>query len=228
MPRFPSRPRWAAFFCALLLAGCASLAPTSEGWHDVALPGKPRTIYRWQGEGAERELVATADRSASMFRRRVAPGTAPVTEIAFSWRVEALPQGADLATADATDAAARVMLAFDGDTARLSPRNQLMFDLARTLSGEAPPYATLVYVWDAKAPVGSVIVHPRSDRVRKIVVESGPAALGQWRSYRRSLADDFQLAFGEPPGPLQALAVMTDGDNTRSRLTTRYRDIELR
>jgi hypothetical protein len=111
---------------------------------------------------------------------------------------------------------------------RLSPRNQLMFELARTLSGEAPPYATLVYVWDAKAPVGSVIVHPRSDRVRKIVVESGTTSLRQWRSYRRSLADDFRLAFGEAPGPLQAVAVMTDADNTRSRLTTRYRDIELR
>jgi hypothetical protein len=53
-------------------------------------------------------------------------------------------------------------------------------------------------------------------------------SLGQWRSYRRSLADDFRLAFGETPGPLEAVAVMTDGDNTRSRLRTRYRDIELR
>jgi Protein of unknown function (DUF3047) len=36
---------------------------------------------------------------------------------------------------------------------------------------------------------------------------------------------DYQLAFGEAPGPLLAVAVMTDGDNTRSRLTTRYRNI---
>jgi Protein of unknown function (DUF3047) len=222
-----SRPVRAAFFCAWL-AGCASPAPPIDGWHDVALPGKPRTLYRWHGEGPQRELHASADASASMFRRRVPPGNATPAEIRFSWWVQALPEGADVGVADATDAAARVMLAFDGDTARLSPRNQLMFELARTLSGEAPPYATLVYVWDAKAPVGSVIVHPRSDRVRKIVVESGTAALGQWRSYRRSLADDFRLAFGEPPGPLRAVAVMTDGDNTRSRLSTRYRHIELR
>lgn len=224
----PGRPRRAAFFLAALLGGCAGLAPPSDGWHDVALPGKPRTVYRWQGDGPERELVATADASASMFRRRIARGVAAPVEIRFSWRVEALPEGGDVAAAEATDAAARVMLAFDGDTARLSPRNKLMFELAHTLSGEAPPYATLVYVWDTRAPVGSVIVHPRSDRVRKIVIESGPGGLGQWRSYRRSLVEDFQLAFGEPPGVLQAVAVMTDGDNTRSRLTTRYRHIELR
>jgi hypothetical protein len=100
-----------------------------------------------------------------------------------------------------------------------------MFELARTLSGEAPPYATLAYVWDATAPVGRVVVHPRTDRMRKIVVESGRESLRQWRRYRRSLAADYRLAFGEPPGPLLAVAVMTDGDNTRSRLLTRYRDI---
>ena len=222
-----SRPLRAAFFCAWL-AGCASPSPPNDGWHDVALPGKPKTLYRWHGEGAQRELHASADATASMFRRRLPPVSEAPGEIRFSWWVQTLPEGADVGAAEATDAAARVMLAFDGDTSKLTPRNQLMFELARTLSGEAPPYATLVYVWDVKAPVGSVIVHPRSDRVRKIVVESGPAALGQWRSYRRSLTEDFQLAFGEAPGRIQAVAVMTDGDNTRSRLRTRYRDIELR
>ena len=86
----------------------------------------------------------------------------------------------------------------------------------------------MVYVWDAKAPVGSVIIHPRSDRVRKIVVESGSAGVRQWRSYRRNLAADYKLAFGEAPGALQAMALMTDGDNTQSQLTTWYGDIEFR
>ena len=45
--------------------------------------------------------------------------------------------------------------------------------LAEALTGERPPYATLVYVWDATAPVGTVIINPRSDRIRKIVVDSG-------------------------------------------------------
>jgi head-tail adaptor len=70
-----------------------------------------------------------------------------------------------------------------------------------------------------------VVVHPRTDRMRKIVVESGRDGLRQWRRYRRALAADYRLAFGEAPGPLLAVAVMTDGDNTRSRLLTRYRDI---
>lgn len=37
-----------------------------------------------------------------------------------------------------------------------------------------------------------------------------------------------ELTFGEAPGPLLAVAVLTDGDNTHSQLTTRYRDISFR
>jgi hypothetical protein len=72
-----------------------------------------------------------------------------------------------------------------------------------------------------------VIVHPRTDRIRKIVVESGTSNLRTWRSYRRNLAADFRLAFGEAPGALEAMAMMTDGDNTQSQLVTWYGEITL-
>lgn len=225
--------RFSWLACATLLASCASVpgpAPVAgvEAWQDVTLPGKKPTVYRWELKEGRPELVARADASASIFRRRLHRPAESLREVEFSWWAQALPEGGDVSETGRTDAAARVMFAFDGDAGRLSQRNQILFDLARTLTGEAPPFATLVYVWDNSAPVGSVIVHPRNDRVRKIVVESGHGALRQWRRYRRSLADDYRLAFGEPPGALLAVAVMTDSDNTRSRLTTRYSDIEFR
>jgi len=102
-----------------------------------------------------------------------------------------------------------------------------MFELAQALSGEAPPYATLMYVWDAKAPIDTVIVNPRTDRIRKIVVDSGPTELKRWREHRRDVAADFRRAFGEEPGPLLALAVMTDSDNTRSRSRAWYGPVTL-
>ena len=211
-----------------MLSGCATPPPAlsaAEDWHDVTLPGKRRTTYRWELTPQGRELVARADRSASMYRRRLQKPSDALREVEFSWWADALPDGGDVTDGNATDAAARVLFAFGGDHARLSARNQLSFELARTLTGEAPPFATLAYVWDTSAPVGSVVTHPRSDRMRKIVVESGPGALRQWKRYRRTLGADYKLAFGEAPGPLLAIAVMTDGDNTRSQLTTRYRDI---
>ena len=75
--------------------------------------------------------------------------------------------------------------------------------------------------------VAFVIVHPRTDRIRRIVVESGTSGLRKWRSYRRDLAADFSLVFGEAPGASQAMAVMTDADNTQSQLATWYGEIML-
>jgi len=214
-----------------MLGACTTTPPEppiSQGWHDVPVPGKRRTTYRWELMPEGRVLVAKADNSASMYRKRVSRPPDALRDVEFSWWVQSLPQGGDVSDPDASDAAARVLFAFDGDHSRLSARNQLMFELARTLTGEAPPFATLAYVWDTSAPVGRVITHPRSDRVRKIVVESGREGLRQWKRYQRALSADYKLAFGEPPGPLLAVAVMTDGDNTRSQLTTHYRDIALR
>jgi Protein of unknown function (DUF3047) len=227
-------PRTATLLAlAALLASCAGLSPPAPSadagaWHDVPLPGKARTEYRWESSSGRRELVARADGSASERRRHVRRPADRVGDVEFGWWAQALPEGADLSEPGKTDAAARVMFAFDGDASRLSARTRAQSDLARMLTGEALPYATLVYVWDATAPVGTVITHPRNDRIRKIVVESGHGSLKQWRRYRRSLAADYQLAFGEPPGPLMAVAVMTDGDNTQSRLVTRYSDVEFR
>ena len=49
----------------------------------------------------------------------------------------------------------------------------------------------------------------------------------QWRDHRRDLVADFRRAFGEDPGPLQAIAVMTDTDNTGSQAEAWYGPITL-
>jgi hypothetical protein len=82
-----------------------------------------------------------------------------------------------------------------------------------------------MYVWDTRAAAGSLVVNPRSDRIRKIVVESGATHLGQWRSYTRNVREDFVRAFGEEPGALIGVAVMTDTDNTQSRAEAWYGEI---
>lgn len=219
-----------------LLAGCAVLQPSvpapvaasGEGWGMQRLPGKRETMYAPAQRQGQPCLLARADRSASLWRRRIDPAQAGAGTIRFSWWAGALAPEATVAESDQDDAVARVVLAFDGDLARLSLRNRMMFDLAQTLTGEAPPYATLMYVWDAQAPVGSVIVSGRTDRIRKIVVESGPRQLGVWRHYERDLRADFERAFGEMPGALTGLAYMTDADNTQGRAEACYGPAQLR
>lgn len=210
---------------AALLAGCAApprQAADSGDWHAVPLPGKRATQYQPVRKGGRAAIAARAEGSASLWRQRLDIAPERLGEVSFSWWVDALIAGADAARPDHGDAVARVLFGFDGDSRRLPLRDRLQFELAEALTGEAPPYATLSYVWETSAPLESVIVSPRSDRMRKIVLDSGATQLGRWRDHRRLLARDFRRAFGEAPGRLRSVALMTDADNTRSSARAWY------
>jgi len=191
------------------------------------LPGKAPTSYSAGVADGRWVLHARAERSASMYRRALRIEPDRLGQLSFSWKVATVLPDADVRHSETEDAVVRVLLAFDGDPARLSARTRLMFDLAQSLSGEAPPFATLMYVWDSQAEVESVVFNKRSDRIRKIVLESGPTHLGQWRSYQRDLREDYRRAFGEDPGALIGVAVMTDSDNTQSRAEAWYGEIRI-
>jgi hypothetical protein len=147
--------------------------------------------------------------------------------LAFSWMVPQLIAQADLRVQEREDAPVRLVLAFDGDFSKLPVKDRLLFDLVEGVIGEPPPYATLMYVWDNHAPVGSVIVAARTSRIRKIVVDSGPAQTSVWRFHDRDIASDFRKAYGEEPGALTSVALMTDGDNTRSQVRAYYGEVKL-
>jgi hypothetical protein len=72
-----------------------------------------------------------------------------------------------------------------------------------------------------------VITNPRTSRIRKVVVESGAANLGRWLDYERDVRADYIRAFGEPPGALRGVALMTDSDNTRSVTRAWYGAVRL-
>lgn len=227
--------------CLLLitvaLGACTSAPPGSvqtaastgpwATWQDYPLPGKRRTVYRTQQSGDRLIVQAQADASASMYRRQMRVEPALLARLQFSWRVASLIERADLAEAESSDSPVRIVLAFDGDHGRLSLRNRMLFDLAQALTGEPPPYATLMYVWDNQAAPEAVIHSQRTDRVRKIVLESGAAHVGQWLSYERDVRADYRRAFGEEPGALLGVALMTDADNTASHASGEYGEVRL-
>jgi hypothetical protein len=240
----------ASAIMAAALAGCASIsheptalpgsvspsasqgaAPAARGgpakWQHLQFPGKPPTIFSYAREGGRDAVVATASSSASMLRRPVRIESQELGGIHFSWKVPQLITGADMALRDSDDSPVRVVLVFEGDRSRFSSRDAMLSELMRTLTGEEMPYATLMYVWCNRRPPGTLITNPRTDRIRKLVVESGPANLDQWLDYRRDVRADFERAFGEPPGALVGVGIMSDTDNTRSTARAWYGPVQL-
>lgn len=215
---------------AALQQAAADLFQTPPGGSDWAvfrLPGKVSVPFEAVSRMGRPALQVQAERSVSVLRRQFEPGLLAPGLLAFAWKVDALPEGADLKDAEATDAPVRILLAFEGDRANWSSRTHRLSELSRLLTGEPLPYATLSYVWSRDDPVETVLHNPRTDRIRKLVVDSGTEHLGRWRDHRRDVRADFIRAFGEPPGPLVAVALMTDTDNTSSSLNAWYGPLRL-
>jgi hypothetical protein len=224
----------------LLLSACGSVAPPPSGrvtqapdswehagWQHWPLPGKQATNYKSVLYGERAALEVRASSSASLMRRPLNLAAADLGAIRFSWKVPVLLPQADLAQRDKADAVVRVVLTFEGDRSRLAARDHMLSELALLMTGEPLPYATLMYVWCPTREPGSVIVNPRTDRIRKLVVESGTARLNQWLDYERDIRADYRRVFGEEPGRLLNVAVMSDGDNTRSTFRAWYGPVQV-
>jgi hypothetical protein len=196
--------------------------PSTMTWQPFVLPGKRHVAYEPMRVLGRPALRVKADNSVSILRRRFEPTMPAPGRLAFSWKADGLPLNADLAAADASDSPVGVLLGFEGDRSRWSPRMHRLSEMSRLLTGEELPYATLIYVWGNKEAPGTVVVNPRTDRIRKMVLDSGTSELGNWRDHVRDVQADFRQAFGEEPGPLRVVALMTDTDNTRSVLTAWY------
>ena len=203
--------------------------PLPDFWESYIIrPSKPRTAYQLVRVDGAVCLQAEADRSASgkVRRIRIEPHAYPLLE--WRWRVGNLIAGADKRVASRDDSPARLIVSFHGDAGRLDFENRVQFRLARAISGQALPYATLMYVWSNELPVGTVVVNPHTDRVRSIVVDSGAGGVGEWRAYRRNLLEDYRKVFGEEPWDIVAVGLMTDSGDDGSRRRAFYGDITFR
>ncbi|MFC6282651.1 MULTISPECIES: DUF3047 domain-containing protein [Polaromonas] len=191
-------------------------------WEHFKLPGKRPSTFDFVLEDRRVAIAAHAQSSASMLWQVTRVEPSDLGTVKFSWKLPDLIQYADVSVPEFDDSPVRVVLAFEGDRGNFSAKNAMLSELARLLTGEELPYATLMYVWSKTRPAGSVIINPRTDRIRKLVVESGNGKLNSWVDYERTIRADFEKAFGEAPGALMSVSVMTDSDNTQSNTQAWY------
>lgn len=200
----------------------ASHSRNAQAWAHKTFPGKAPSRFDYTRIDGRDAVSVRAEASVSMLRQPIRVEPADLGKVRFSWKVPELIEQADMALRDKDDAPVRIVLAFEGDRSRFSARDAALAELVRAVSGEEMPYATLMYVWCNKREPGSVIRSPRTDRIRKLVVESGPRRLNQWLDYERDIRADYERVFGEQPGALVGIAIMTDSDNTRSKTQAWY------
>jgi hypothetical protein len=235
--------------CAVLLSTLAALpvrsaddasiaafsaAPAGEppsAWKFASLPNKTPTRFTVVELGGARVLKVEADESYGNLIHSMHAQVGEKASLAWRWRVDKLVEDADLKTRGGDDSPAKLCVFFAFDAGKLSLGERTRLALAHSTTGQDVPTETLCYVWDNKLPIDTGIPNAFTKRIRMIVLQSGPAKLGQWVSQRRNLAADYQRMFAdESEGKVPevvGVAVSADADNTRGHGLSYFGDISL-
>ena len=172
------------------------------------------------------EAVSTAGASGLTREIRIDPQEFPIVE--WRWRVSNLLTKGDPTRKDGDDYPARLYITFAYDPGRLGFLDKARYETAKLLYGAYPPHAGINYIWEGRVPKDTILPNAYTDRVRMVVVESGPGRLQQWVRVERNIVEDYRKAFGEEPPMISGVAIMTDTDNTGESVTAHYGDIRFR
>ncbi|MFN0305246.1 MAG: DUF3047 domain-containing protein [Burkholderiales bacterium] len=147
--------------------------------------------------------------------------------LSWRWKTTALIDRANNKRAATEDSPVRILVAFDGDMSKLKPFDQHVHRNFKAMTKANLPFATLMYIWENRAPTGTVIDNPHTTRIKMIVADSGPEQVGHWCERSVNLYEDYRRAFGEEPPPVIWIGVMTDTDNTGETVRAYYGDIRV-
>ena len=229
-----------ALLCALLAAGVAAQQPPeiprfSAGkaggpppaeWKHLPLASfKNNTDYTLAVDDGVVVLRAVSHNAASFLAAAADFDPHQFPMLSWRWKVVQGIPTANNAEQSKEDAPARVMVAFAGDMSKLSFKDRAAASAAHSISGQALPYATLMYIWGEKVAVDSITTSTRSARIRMLAVAADEQGIGRWQSYTRNLVEDFKRVFGEEPGKVTSIEVLTDTDNTGADAQAYYGDI---
>jgi hypothetical protein len=236
--------------CMTAVAACAPLATQPErialgdvtpfstarpggslpgGWHVWTLAKfKKQTSYDLVHKDGATVVMARSDDSASALLHPLDRVDARrFRDLAWRWKTDALIRDQDNNRSATEDAPLRLVVRFDGDRSKLDFSERMFAAQVKAVTGQELPYATLMYIWARATPRETVITSRFTERIRMIVAESGTENLGAWQQVRRDLYEDFRRAYGEEPGPITGIGIMTDTDNTGGKAQSWYGDVAL-
>jgi hypothetical protein len=234
------RARSAALLWVALLCGAApgelpigftqpvgqAVGRMPDGWEPLEFAKIPRHTRYALEQGESGWMVhARSDAAASGLRRRIALDLAQYPQLSWRWKVARVLERGDATRKDGEDFPARVYVTFAYQPERVPLWKQIQYRAARARFGELP-IGSLVYVWGSRADQTGIFDSPYAGAFVKLIpVESGPAHVGEWRSATRNVLEDYRLAFGEEPPPVEGVAVMTDTDDTGEATESWYADL---
>ena len=196
-------------------------------WKLLPLGNKKSTRFTLVESDGKTVVRAESDHAVAALMHEVRADAKRYSVLRWRWRVENLLKNSNIHTKQGDDYPARVYVLFDYDINKLPWPERIKLRFARIAYGENVPVASLCYVWDSRAPAGTIVNNAFTSRTKMIVVESGATKLKQWVNEERNIFEDFRAAFGEEPPPLIGIAIAVDTDNTKESAVSYFGDITL-
>lgn len=199
---------------------------TPTGWQPLHFTSiEQKTAYFLTREDEQVVVKAVSNASASGYFKDITLDPKQYPILNWRWKATNTLQKGDVTSKEGDDYVARIYISFYYDPDRLKGMERVKYRLYTMLHDKAPPLAVINYIWANKAPAGTIVDNAYSPRVKMIVVESGEDNLNKWQTVQRNIYEDYQKAFGEVPGKITAVAIMSDTDNTGESATAFYGDI---
>ncbi len=181
---------------------------TLDGWESKTFDGK--TVYTFitdpTSEKKRKILKASSHNTASGLFQELRIDLKKTPWIHWSWKTEQLFSNTDENKKSGDDFVARLYIIIDGG---------IFFWNSRTLN----------YVWSSSHQTGETWPNPYTSRAIILAVESGNTKLGQWQHYKHNVREDFRRLIGKDIRYIDAIAIMTDSDDSGQKATTYYGDI---
>lgn len=176
------------------------------GWERKAFKGE--TDYRLIFDPVKKQIVlqATSDAAASgrFHKQKIDLTRTPFLN--WSWKVSDPLVGNDETTKTGDDFSARIYVVVE-----------------RGIMGLGS--ISVNYVWASQHAAASAWPSPFTNRVQLLAMNSGAAGLGTWVSHKRNVQADLKALFGEDITAIDAVALMTDTDNSGGHARASYGDI---
>jgi hypothetical protein len=200
-----------------------------DGWKPLTFKKiSQHTAYTLVRDGETVVVKAVSDASSSGLTREITIDPKEYPFIQWRWKVTNIYKQGDVSKKAGDDYPARIYITFEYDPSQVGFFEKAKFEAARMLYGQYPPSGAINYIWESKAPKGTLVPNPYTERAMMFVVESGTEKLDGWVSEERNVFEDYKKAFGKEPPRISGVAIMTDSDNTKESATSYYGDIVFR
>lgn len=178
--------------------------PDLSQWEPKEFSGN--TVYKVVDNDGKPVIKATSDGAASGLVRHIDIDLTKTPYMNWSWKVDNVLEGVKETRKSGDDYPARVYVVISGG---------FFFWRTRALS----------YVWASGQPKGNVWPSAFTDNATMTAVESGPEKVGQWIHEKRNILADIKNLLQLDKTEINAVAIMTDTDNSGQSATAYYGNI---